>query len=98
MRPKLLFNPDSRSPNFFLPGLTAVLLLFVTTFLTAFSIVREKENGTLEQLFLTPVRPLGLMFGKLLPYLFVALLELTVILLFIRVVFRVPIHGNVILL
>lgn len=43
MRPKILFNPDSRSPNFFLPGLTAVLLLNVTTFLTAFSIVREKS-------------------------------------------------------
>jgi len=69
MRPKLLFNPDSRSPNFFLPGLTAVLLLNVTTFLTAFSIVREKERGTLEQLFVTPVRPLGLLLGKLLPYL-----------------------------
>jgi ABC-2 type transport system permease protein len=54
MRPKLLFNPDSRSPNFFLPGLTAVLLLNVTTFLTAFSIVREKERGTLEQLSSPP--------------------------------------------
>ena len=60
MRPKLLFNPDSRSPNFFLPGLTAIMLLNVTTFLTAFSIVREKERGTLEQLFVTPVRPFGL--------------------------------------
>src|SRR5277367_5504990 len=69
MRPKILFNPDSRSPNFFLPGLTAILLLNVTTFLTAFSIVREKERGTLEQLFVTPVRPMGLLLGKLLPYL-----------------------------
>jgi hypothetical protein len=65
MRPKILFNPDSRSPNFFLPGLTAVLLLNVTTFLTAFSIVREKERGTLEQLFVTPVRPMGLLLGKI---------------------------------
>jgi len=47
VRPKVMFNPDSRSPNFFLPGLMAVLLLFVTTMLTAFSIVREKERGTL---------------------------------------------------
>jgi len=61
MRPKMLFNPDSRSPNFFLPGLTAIMLLNVTTFLTAFSIVREKERGTLEQLFVTPVRPFGLL-------------------------------------
>ncbi len=98
MRPKLLFNPDSRSPNFFLPGLTAILLLNVTTFLTAFSIVREKERGTLEQLFVTPVRPMGLLFGKLLPYLGVGFFELCLILFFMRVVFQVPIHGNVLLL
>ena len=79
MRPMVLFNPDSRSPNFFLPGLTAVLLLNVTTFLTAFSIVREKERGTLEQLFVTPVRPLGLLLGKLLPYLFIGFAELCAI-------------------
>jgi ABC-2 type transport system permease protein len=98
MRPKMLFNPDSRSPNFFLPGLTAVLLLNVTTFLTAFSIVREKERGTLEQLFVTPVRPLGLLLGKLVPYLAIGFLELCLILSLMRFVFRVPIHGNVILL
>ncbi len=98
MRPKLLFNPDSRSPNFFLPGLTAVLLLNVTTFLTAFSIVREKERGTLEQLFVTPVRPMGLLFGKLLPYLAIGFAELCLILTFMRFVFQVPIHGNVLLL
>lgn len=98
MRPKLLFNPDSRSPNFFLPGLTAVLLLNVTTFLTAFSIVREKERGTLEQLFVTPVRPLGLLLGKLLPYLGIGFAELCAIVAFMRFVFQVPIHGNVLLL
>ena len=98
MRPKLLFNPDSRSPNFFLPGLTAILLLNVTTFLTAFSIVREKERGTLEQLFVTPVRPMGLLLGKLLPYLCIGFFELTLILTFMRFVFHVPIHGNVLLL
>jgi ABC-2 type transport system permease protein len=98
MRPKLLFNPDSRSPNFFLPGLTAVLLLNVTTFLTAFSIVREKERGTLEQLFVTPVRPLGLLLGKLLPYLVIGFSELCLIVCFMRFVFQVPIHGNVLLL
>ena len=98
MRPKLLFNPDSRSPNFFLPGLTAILLLNVTTFLTAFSIVREKERGTLEQLFVTPVRPMGLLLGKLLPYLGIGFFELCMILTFMRFAFRVPIHGSVILL
>jgi ABC-2 type transport system permease protein len=98
MRPKLLFNPDSRSPNFFLPGLTAIMLLNVTTFLTAFSIVREKERGTLEQLFVTPVRPYGLLLGKLLPYLGIGFFELCLILVFMRFLFRVPIHGSVLLL
>jgi ABC-2 type transport system permease protein len=98
MRPKVLFNPDSRSPNFFLPGLTAILLLNVTTFLTAFAIVREKERGTLEQLFVTPVRPFGLLLGKLLPYLGIGFFELCLILTFMRFVFRVPIHGSVPLL
>ncbi len=98
MRPKLLFNPDSRSPNFFLPGLTAVLLLQVTTFLTAFSIVREKERGTLEQLFVTPVRPFGLLLGKLLPYFAIGFSELCAMLFFMYTVFRVPIHGSIFLL
>src|SRR6201987_2242500 len=98
MRPKVLFNPDSRSPNFLLPGLTAVLLLNVTTFLTAFSIVREKERGTLEQLFVTPVKPFGLLLGKLLPYFFIGFTELCLILTCMRFIFQVPIHGSVLLL
>ena len=98
MRPKILFNPDSRSPNFFLPGLVAVLLLNVTTFLTAFSIVREKERGTLEQLFVTPVRPMGLLLGKLLPYLAIGFFELSMLLVAMRFLFGVPIHGSVLLL
>lgn len=98
VRPKLLFNPDSRSPNFFIPGLLAVLLLFVTTFLSAVAIVREKERGTLEQLFVTPVRPMGLLVGKLLAYLVIAILELGALLVLMVFAFRVPIHGNPILL
>jgi ABC-2 type transport system permease protein len=98
VRPKVMFNPDSRSPNFFLPGLMTVLLLFVTTMLTAFSIVREKERGTLEQLFVTPVRPMGLMMGKIVPYFILALLEMATILAFMRFVFSVPIHGSLLLL
>lgn len=98
IRPKLLFNPDSRFPNFFLPGLTAILLFNITTFLTAFSIVREKERGTLEQLFVTPVKPFGLLLGKLIPYLGIGFFELCLILFLMHTVFRVPIHGSVWLL
>src|SRR6202047_3059970 len=98
MRPKLLFNPDPRSPNCLLPGLTAILLLHITTFLTAFAIVREKERGTLEQLFVTPVRPYGLLLGKILPYFAIGFFELCLIVTSMRFVFRVPIHGSVLLL
>jgi ABC-2 type transport system permease protein len=98
VRPKVMFNPDSRSPNYFLPGLIAVLMLMITTMLTAFSVVREKEKGTLEQLMVTPVKPLGLMMGKIMPYFVMAMLELIILLTFMRLVFRVPIHGNVLLL
>jgi ABC-2 type transport system permease protein len=98
VRPKMMFNPDSRSPNFFLPGLIAVLMLMISTMLTAFSVVREKERGTLEQIMVTPVKPMGLMLGKIMPYFVMGLGELVILLSFMRVVFRVPIHGNVILL
>jgi ABC-2 type transport system permease protein len=98
VRPTMMFNPDSRSPNFFLPGLMAVLLLMVSVMLTAFSVVRERERGTLEQLLVTPVRPLGLMMGKLTPYFALSFLETGVILAFMRYLFRVPIHGNLLLL
>src|SRR5207248_10919504 len=87
VRPKMMFNPDSRSPNFFLPGLMSVLLLMSTTMLTAFSIVREKERGTLEQLFVTPVRPLCLMMGKIMPYFAMGMDELGLILAFMRFAF-----------
>lgn len=98
VRPKVMFNPASRSPNFFLPGLMAVLLLFVTTMLTAFSVVREKERGTLEQLLVTPVQPLALMLGKITPYFVLGLIEMGVILFFMRYIFQVPIHGDPLLM
>jgi ABC-2 type transport system permease protein len=98
VRPKMMFNPASRSPNFLLPGLIAVLLIMVTVMLTAFSLVREKERGTIEQLFVTPVRPLGLMLGKIMPYFVTGIIEFGVIISFMRFVFQIPIHGNVLVL
>lgn len=98
VRPKMLFNPDSRSANFMVPGLIAVILQIITTMLTAFSIVRERERGTLEQLLVTPVRPFGLMLGKLIPYGLVGVIELVTVLTVMRVVFEVPINGSVPLL
>jgi len=93
-RPRVLFNPDTRSANFFIPGLLVVMCQMMAVMLSAMSIVREKENGTLEQLFMTPVRSAELMVGKLLPYLVLTFVEFCAITFFMRVVFDVPIHGR----
>jgi ABC transporter DrrB family efflux protein len=98
VRPKMLFNPDSRSANFIIPGLIAVILQIITTLLTAFSIVREREQGTLEQLLVTPVRPFGLMLGKLVPYGLIGIVEMFTVLTVMRLVFDVPIKGSLLLL
>lgn len=98
VRPKVLFNPDSRSANFLIPGMLAVLIQIMTVMLTALAIVRERERGTLEQLYMTPVRPLGLMIGKIIPYAVVAFGELSLMLVFMRWFFKVPIQGNILLL
>src|SRR5262249_22232872 len=87
------FNPDTRSANFFVPGLMVILCQMMATMLAATAIVREKETGTLEQLFMTPVRPAELLIGKMLPYLVQTLAEFCLIALLMRVVFEVPIHG-----
>jgi len=92
-RPRVLFNPDTRSANFFIPGLLVVMCQMMAVMLSAASIVREKENGTLEQLFMTPVRAGELIVGKLLPYLLLTFLEFCMIALLMRTVFLVPIHG-----
>jgi ABC-2 type transport system permease protein len=93
-RPQVLYNPDTRSPNYFIPGLMVVMCQIMAIMLTATSIVREKENGTLEQLFMTPVRAGELMLGKVVPYFIMTLLEFCTIAFLMRTVFFVPIHGN----
>ena len=98
VRPKMLFNPDSRSANFMVPGLVAVILQIITTMLTAFSIVRERERGTFEQLLVTPFRPVGLMLGKLVPYGLIGVIETCTVLAVMRLIFDVPINGSLVLL
>lgn len=98
VRPSVLYNPATRSANFFVPGLIGILLQVMIILLIALSLVRERERGTLEQLTMTPVAPLGLMVGKMIPYGVLAFFELCAILFVMRVVFQVPIHGNVITL
>lgn len=97
-RPRVLFNPDMRTANFMVPGLVGIILQLVTMLLTAFAIVREKEQGTLEQLMVTPVSRLGLILGKLLPYSVVGAVETVSVLLLMRLLFDVPVAGSYLLL
>jgi ABC transporter DrrB family efflux protein len=98
IRPRLLFNPNLESVNFFVPGLIGIILQLVTVFLTAFAIVRERERGTLEQLLVTPVSKGGLILGKLLPYTVIGFGQTGLVLLLMVFLFGVPIHGSVALL
>jgi ABC-2 type transport system permease protein len=68
LRPVVLYNPSLQSINFMIPGLLGLILQFQTLLLTAFAVVRERERGSLEQLVVTPIKPLELMIGKVLPY------------------------------
>ena len=98
VRPRLLFNPNLQSANFFVPGLIGIVLQLVTVFLTAFAIVRERERGTLEQLLVTPVSKGGLILGKLLPYTVIGFAQTVLVLLVMVFLFGVPINGSVTLL
>jgi len=93
-RPRLLYNPNLQSSHFFVPGLIAIILQLVLLFLTNLSIVRERELGTLEQLFVTPVGRAGLLFGKLVPYAVMAFGEMLIVLTAMVAIFGVPIQGN----
>jgi ABC transporter DrrB family efflux protein len=98
IRSRLLYNPDLESSYFFVPGLVGIIIQLVTLFLTSFAIVREREVGTLEQLFVTPVGRAGLMLGKLLPYAIVGFIEMLIVLTVMVYLFRIPINGNLWLL
>lgn len=97
-RSRVWFNPDLRSRNYFVPGVMTNLIMVVTVMLTAMGIVREKEMGTMEQLMVTPIRPIELMIGKTLPFAAVGLLDVILVTMLALVVFHIPFRGNFFLL
>lgn len=98
MRQRVLFNPDLKTANFMVPGLVGVILQVVIMLLTSFAVVREKEQGTLEQIMVTPVSRLGLMLGKLIPFGVIGVAEVVSVLTLMRYLFDVPIAGSLLLL
>lgn len=95
---RVWFNPDLVSRDFMIPGIVALLLLVVTTNLSAMAIVREKEVGTLEQLNVTPLARWELITGKLLPYALVGIIDVVLVLIVAILWFEVPMRGSVALL
>ena len=97
-RSRVWFNPDLRSRNYFVPGVVVNIIALVTLMMTAMGIVREKEIGTMEQLMVTPIRPIELILGKTLPFAIVGLLDVVLVTTAALVIFRIPFRGNVLLL
>ena len=95
---RVWFNPELESKDFMIPGILALLLLVVTTNLSSMSIVREKELGTLEQLNVTPIARWELIVGKLLPYAFIGLIDVLLVVFVALVWFEVPLRGSFALL
>ncbi len=92
---KLLYNPQMRSCYNFVPGIMGMLLMLICAMMTSISIVREKERGTMEVLLVSPVRPLMIIIAKAVPYLMLAFVILTAILLISKYVLLVPLAGSV---
>src|SRR5512135_229136 len=94
VRTQVWYNPDLVQAYFMIPGLMGTILLQITVMLTASSIVRERERGTIEQLIITPIRSWELVVGKLTPYVFLAFFDMLEVLIIGTLAFHVPMNGN----
>jgi ABC-2 type transport system permease protein len=95
---RMRFNPTRESSNLFVPGLMAMVLTIISALMTALSITREKETGTMEALLVSPLHPRQIIVGKVAPYLVIGFISVLLVLIEARLVFHVPIEGSVVLL
>lgn len=95
MEQEILFNPDLKTPPVLVPALAGLVLVFVGTIATSLGVVRERQTGTIEQLAVMPFRPSDVLTGKTLPYLFVGLVDLALVIAVAVLVFDVPFVGSV---
>ncbi len=93
-RTRILYNPDQAQLWFVVPSMTALLLQTSAVTLTALAVVREREAGTMEQLLVTPIRPLELMLGKMAPNLVIAMLNMLTVIAAGVFIFKVPFRGS----
>jgi len=95
---RMRFNPTRESSNLFVPGLIAFILTIISALMTAISLTREKETGTLEALLVSPLRPWQIIVGKVAPYLVVGFVSVLLVIAEARLIFNVPLRGSVVLL
>ncbi len=98
VRPRVWYNPNMESSHFIIPGLMVIVLYLFTVLFTASSIVRERETGTIEQLIVTPIKPIELIVAKVVPYIFIAFFDVLEVLAIGVFWFGVPINGSLTLL
>jgi len=92
------FNPTRESSNLFVPGLMAFVLTIISSLMTAISLTREKETGTLEALLVSPLRPWSIIVGKVFPYLIIGFISAVAVIVEGRLIFHVPMRGSLTLL
>ncbi|MFC1654983.1 ABC transporter permease [Myxococcota bacterium] len=98
LEPRVLYNPELESRKFFVPGLMVLIIMLVAVLVTSMAVVRERERGTLEQLVVSPVRPVELMIGKMIPYGLITFVDVLMVLAVGYLVFGVEIKGSLALL
>jgi ABC-2 type transport system permease protein len=98
VRPRVWYNPDMKSAYFMIPALMVIILWILTAMFTSMSIVREREQGTIEQLIVTPIRPLELVVAKIVPYVLISFFDVLEVLAIGVFWFGVPVNGSVSLL
>jgi ABC-2 type transport system permease protein len=98
VRVRAWYNPDLKSRNFNVPGVMASIIMLIGLMLTSMAIVREREIGTMEQLMVTPIRPVELMLGKTIPFAIISFLDMLLVTAVGTLWFQVPIKGSLLLL
>ena len=95
---RMRYNPTLESSHLFVPGLVAFVLTIISALMTAISITREKETGTMEMLLVSPIRPTAIVAGKVIPYIVLGFVSVLLVLVAARTVFQVPLRGSLVLL
>jgi ABC-2 type transport system permease protein len=98
LEPTTWYNPELKTAIYVVPGLVGVILTMTMTMLTSMAIARERERGTLEQLIVSPVKNIEIVVGKIVPYIGIGYVQMTLVLLFGHVAFDVPLNGDLPLL